>query len=147
VADLIRMTVDGVMVEGNRPVVLLKEDSGDRVLPIVIGPAEAMAISMELRGEKPPRPLTHDLMCNILEMLGVTVKHIVVTELVQDTYHAQIVLSADHANGQREVDARPSDAIALALRTDSPIFATNELLDRVRQQRDTFIVDSPPTVH
>lgn len=146
-ADLIRMTVDGVTVEGNRPVVLLKEDSGDRVLPIVIGPAEAMAISMELQGEKPPRPLTHDLMCNILEMLGVTVDRIVVTELVQDTYHAQIIFRTDHEHGQREVDARPSDAIALALRTDSPIFATNELLDRVRQQRDTFVVDTPPTVH
>jgi len=141
------MTVDGVMVEGNRPVVLLKEDSGDRVLPIVIGPAEAMAISMELQGEKPPRPLTHDLMRNMLAMLGVTVDRIVVAELVQDTYHAQIVLTTDHGDGQREIDARPSDAIALALRTDSPIFTTDELLDRVQQQRDTFIVDSPPTVH
>jgi bifunctional DNase/RNase len=147
VADLIRMHVDGVMVEGNRPVVVLKEESGDRVLPILIGPAEAMAISLELEGQKPPRPLTHDLLCNILETLGVSISRVVVTQLVEDTYHAQITLIADGEDGEQQIDARPSDAIALALRAQSPIFATDDLLERVQHQRDGFVIDSPPTIH
>lgn len=146
-ADLVRMHVDGVMVEGNRPVVVLKEESGDRVLPILIGPAEAMAISLELEGQKPPRPLTHDLLCNILESLGVSIARVVVTQLVEDTYHAQITLLADGDDGEQQIDARPSDAIALALRAQSPIFATDDLLERVQQQRDGFVIDSPPTIH
>jgi bifunctional DNase/RNase len=117
------------------------------VLPILIGPAEAMAISLELEGQKPPRPLTHDLLCNILESLGVSIARVVVTQLVEDTYHAQITLLADGDDGEQQIDARPSDAIALALRAQSPIFATDDLLERVQQQRDGFVIDSPPTIH
>jgi bifunctional DNase/RNase len=147
VAGLIRMKVDGVVVEGNRPVVVLKEEEGDRMLPIVIGPAEAMAISIELQGDKPARPLTHDLIRDILQTLGVSVVRIVVTQLIEDTYHAHIALLVDGSDDHQDVDARPSDAIAVALRTKSPIFATDELLDQVQEQRDTFIVDTPPTIH
>jgi len=128
-------------------VVNLKEESGDRVLPILIGPAEAMAISLEVEGQKPPRPLTHDLLCGILDTLGVNVVRVVVTQLVDDTYHAQITLLADGEDSEREIDARPSDAIAIALRAQSPIFATDDLLERVQHQRDGFVVDTPPTIH
>jgi bifunctional DNase/RNase len=147
VADLIRMVVNGVIVEGNRPVVLLQEEAGDRVLPIVIGPAEAMAISLQLQGEKPPRPLTHDLMRNMLATLKVTVGRVVIVSLVEDTYHALITMNAAEGDHQHEIDARPSDAIALALRAEAPIYVRDDLLDQVQEQRQGFVIDTPPTIH
>jgi bifunctional DNase/RNase len=141
------MIVNGVVVENNRPVVLLQEESGDRVLPIVIGPAEAMAISLQLQGETPPRPLTHDLMRDMLDTLSVKVGRVVIVSLVEDTYHARIALAAANGEGEHEIDARPSDAIALALRTNAPIYARDDLLDQVQQQREGFVMDTPPTIH
>jgi bifunctional DNase/RNase len=111
----------------NRPVVILREPESNRVLPIWIGQAEAWAIALELRGEKPPRPLTHDLMRNILEQLGVRVVKVVIHDLIDSTYYATIYL--EHEGKSHEIDSRPSDALALALRTNAPIYITGNVVE------------------
>jgi bifunctional DNase/RNase len=125
---MIELTLIGVRVElpANQPIVLLKEREGERYLPIWIGSAEAQAIALALQGVTPPRPMTHDLMRNILEELGVAVERIVITELREGTFYAVIQLTR---NGTRfEISSRPSDAIALAVRTSVPIFANEDVL-------------------
>ncbi len=111
----------------NRPVVILREPETNRVLPIWIGQAEALAIALELRGEKPPRPLTHDLMRNMLDQLGVRVLRVVIHDLIDSTYYATIYL--EHSGKSYEIDSRPSDAMALALRTNAPIYITGNVMD------------------
>jgi uncharacterized protein len=126
---LIEMTLAGVRIElpTNSPIVLLREASGERFLPIWIGQPEAAAIAIALQGVVTPRPMTHDLMKNILEDLSVAVAKIVVTELRDSTFYATIEL---HRNSDRyEVSSRPSDAIALAVRLSVPIFANEEVLE------------------
>jgi len=109
-------------------VVILREKDSDRYLPIWIGPAEADAIAVRLQDVSVARPLTHDLLRNLIEQLGARVAYIVVNDLSNDTFFARIVLDV---NGQTmEVDSRPSDAIALAVRVEAPIFAEDEVLDR-----------------
>jgi bifunctional DNase/RNase len=125
---MIELTLIGVRVElpANQPIVLLKEREGERYLPIWIGSAEAQAIALALQGVTPPRPMTHDLMRNILEELGVAVERIVITELREGTFYAIIQMTR---NGTRfEISSRPSDAIALAVRTSVPIFANEDVL-------------------
>ena len=125
---MIEMELAGVRVElpTNQPIVLLKEKTGERYLPIWIGAAEAAAIALSLQGVVTPRPMTHDLMKNILEDLAVRVDRIVVTELREGTFFAQIDMQR---NGDRfEVSSRPSDAIALAVRMTVPIFAAEDVL-------------------
>lgn len=125
---MIEMELAGVRVElpTNQPIVLLKERTGERYLPIWIGAAEAAAIALSLQGVVTPRPMTHDLMKNILEDLSISVDRIVVTELREGTFFAQIDLQR---NGDRyEVSSRPSDAIALAVRMTVPIFAAEDVL-------------------
>jgi bifunctional DNase/RNase len=125
---MIELTLIGVRVElpANQPIVLLKEREGERYLPIWIGSAEAQAIALALQGVTPPRPMTHDLMRNILEELGVSVERIVITELREGTFYATIHISR---NGTPyEISSRPSDAIALAVRVSVPIFANEEVL-------------------
>jgi uncharacterized protein len=125
---MIEMELAGVRVElpTNQPIVLLKEKDGERYLPIWIGAAEAAAIALSLQGVVTPRPMTHDLMKTILEDLGVTVSRIVVTELREGTFYAQLDMAR---NGDRlEVSSRPSDAIALAVRMAIPIFANEDVL-------------------
>jgi bifunctional DNase/RNase len=129
-AGMTEMVVESVRVHmlSSQHVVILKETERDRYLPIWIGPWEANAIAMKLQGMSPDRPLTHDLFSHTLEELGVTMRRIVVSDLADETFRARIVLEQD---GQvREIDARPSDAIALAIRAQVPIFATDEVLDR-----------------
>ena len=110
--------------------IILKEKSGNRYLSIGIGNPEVNAIKMELAGIKPPRPLTHDLLKNTIHSLGYTIKKIVVTKLEKSTYFAKIhIISSD--NEKKEIDARPSDSIALALRVSAPIYVSDELLDQV----------------
>ncbi|HEY7401170.1 MAG TPA: bifunctional nuclease family protein [Actinomycetota bacterium] len=126
---MIEMELAGVRVElpTNQPIVLLKEKDGERYLPIWIGAAEAAAIALSLQGVVTPRPMTHDLMKTILEDLGVTVSRIVVTELREGTFYAQLDMAR---NGDRlEVSSRPSDAIALAVRMAIPIFANEDVLE------------------
>jgi len=110
------------------PVVILREMSGQRrLLPIFIGVPEAQAIALSMQNIETPRPMTHDLLKNVLDELGAQVERIVVTELREGTFYADILLRAD---GQvRAVSSRPSDAIALAIRIGSPIFAEEEVLD------------------
>lgn len=109
-------------------VVILREKDADRYLPIWIGPSEADAIALRLQDVSPARPLTHDLLRNLIEQLGARVVHIIVNDLSNDTFFARIVLEV---NGETmEIDSRPSDAIALAVRVDVPIFASEDVLDR-----------------
>ena len=110
----------------NRFVVILRDDVHKRWLPIVVGSAEAQAIALQLENIAPPRPLTHDLMKNLLETVGIKVSRIIVNDLRENTYYAIIDL---RGNGdKKEVDARPSDAIALALRMHAPIFVDEEVM-------------------
>ncbi len=116
----------GVRVEmpSNQPIVLLKETGGDRYLPIWIGPVEATAIAFAQQGVVPARPLTHDLFRDVLEALGQELTRIRIVDLREGVFYAELVF----ANGT-EVSARPSDAIALALRTGTPIFGAEAVLD------------------
>jgi bifunctional DNase/RNase len=124
------MHLAGVRVElpTNNPILLLREVDGDhRVLPIWIGPPEATAIAFALEGVATERPMTHDLMRDLLEALGVTVDRIVITDLRGGTFYAEIQVTADGA--EHRVSSRPSDAIALAARLGTPIFADEGVLE------------------
>jgi hypothetical protein len=124
------MVVDSVRVHmlSTQHVVILREADRERYLPIWIGSWEAQSIAMKLQGVEAERPLTHDLIVSLLEELGVRVRRIVVSDLADETYRARIVLSRDQDD--YDVDARPSDAIALAVRVSAPIYATEAVLDR-----------------
>jgi len=112
----------------NTPVVVLQEEEGERTLPIWIGASEANAIALELQGVRPERPLTHDLMKLLVAGLGGELRRVVIASLRENTYLAQLLI---YRGGEVfEVDARPSDSIALALRMNSPIFLNEELLER-----------------
>jgi len=124
-----RLEVVGVRLEvpSNQPIVLLREIGGERFLPIWIGAAEASAIAFAAGGLVPPRPLTHDLLKNILTLLETSLKAVELTELKDGIFYAELVLQSGEI--EHRVSARPSDAIALAVRTASPIFATDTLLN------------------
>lgn len=111
----------------NTPVVILQEHEGERVLPIWIGPAEANAIAMELAGMKFSRPLTHDLLKQVIVGLGADLRKVIITQVKDNTYYAELHIYRGDAVIQ--VDARPSDSIAVALRLKAPIFTSEELLD------------------
>jgi len=111
----------------NSPVVVLREKEGSRVLPIWIGPAEANAIAMEIQGMKAQRPLTHDLMKQLVLGLGGRLRRVFITSVKDNTYYAELVIDRDDHVFQ--VDARPSDSIALALRLQAPIFTEEGLLN------------------
>jgi len=127
---MVEMSIDSIRVSlmNYQRVVILKEKMSDRYLPIWIGPAEADAIAVKLQGVEVPRPLTHDLLKDTITILGATVNSIIVCDLKNDTFYAKVVLDVD--GGQVEVDSRPSDAIALAVRVDVPIYADETVLDR-----------------
>jgi len=129
---LIEMKVAGITVDpfSNTPIVILKENDGNKALPIWIGVLEASAIAAELGNVKPPRPMTHDLLKNILSNLNVTVEKIEVNDLKDNTFYATIYLVAGDEN--LAIDARPSDAMALALRTESPIYVSEEVIKESR---------------
>ncbi|MBX7160052.1 MAG: bifunctional nuclease family protein [Acidimicrobiia bacterium] len=126
---MIEMTLVGVRVElpTNQPIVLLRESDGERFLPIWIGGVEAQAIAFALQGTVTPRPLTHDLMRDIIEGLEITVSRVVICDLRDGTFYADLVL--ENAGKEVTVSARPSDAIALAVRIGAPLFAAEEVLD------------------
>ena len=125
---MIELSLIGVRVElpGNQPIVLLKEREGGRYLPIWIGTAEATAIAFALQGVVTARPMTHDLMKNVLEELGVRVDRISITELREGTFYALIQMARNGSSF--EISSRPSDAIALAVRLGVPIFANEDVL-------------------
>lgn len=123
-----RMKVDklGIDLLTHDPVVILKDLEGKRHLPILIGPFEATAIALALEGTQVPRPLSHDLMKSIIEALDARVERIVIDDIKENTFYAKVVLQ--HAGEALEIDARPSDSIALALRTNAPIFVSEQII-------------------
>ena len=127
---MIEMTIDSIRVSlmNYQRVVILKEKMADRYLPIWIGPTEADAIAVKLQGVSVPRPLTHDLLRSVVDALGARVNCIVVNDLKNDTFYAKITLDVD--GGQMEVDSRPSDALALAVRVEVPIYVDESVLDK-----------------
>jgi bifunctional DNase/RNase len=123
------MLIYGVSFDlvGKQPIVLLKTADGNKFLPIWIGHPEAAAILMKLQSQASPRPMTHDLVSDMLEQLGAQIVRITVTELRENTFYAQITVAQD---GQElEIDSRPSDAIALAIRAEAPIFAADRVIE------------------
>ena len=129
---LIEMTIKGLMVDPitNMPIVILKDKDGERVLPIWVGIFEANAIALQIEKIATPRPMTHDLLKNILSGIHATVEKIVITELKDNTFYALVYLR----QGEKimPIDSRPSDAIALALRTESPIFVESEVIEKAK---------------
>ncbi len=128
---IIEMELNKIRIDENRgeQVIVLKEKEGDRLLPIVIGIMEVTSIKMEISGITTPRPMTHDLLISTITKLGAKLDRIVVTKLEQNTFFAKLVLQVD--GRFEEVDARPSDSIALALRAKARIFAEEQVLTRV----------------
>jgi uncharacterized protein len=126
---LVPLEVVGVRVElpSNQPIVLLKERDGTRYLPIWIGATEATAIATALEGVTTPRPLTHDLMRSVIDALGALAVRVVITEMRDSVFYADLAL--DNAGNEVQVSSRPSDAIALAVRTGTPIFAHPAVLE------------------
>jgi uncharacterized protein len=134
---LIEMVVESVRVHmlSSQHVVILKESERDRYLPIWIGSSEANAIAMRLQGLSAERPLTHDLMVSVLGGLGASVSRVVVTHVTDGTFHARLYL--ENAGGdESEVDSRTSDAIAIAVRTGSPIYVDERVLDEAGVEPD-----------
>ena len=138
---MITATVHSIRVSlmSHHRVVLLKDAEAERYLPIWIGPYEADAIAMALQHMEPPRPMTHDLLKNIAYELGATVSHVLVNELTDNTFHARIVMDVD--GRYAEIDSRPSDAMALAVRCTVPIYVAEEVWEQAS------IVPSPELDH
>jgi uncharacterized protein len=129
---LIEMTIKGLMVDPitNMPIVILKDKGGERVLPIWVGIFEANAIALQIENVATPRPMTHDLLRNIIADLDGNVERVVVSDLKENTFYAIIHL---RVRGERvAIDARPSDAIALALRTRAPILVEESVIDNAK---------------
>ncbi len=133
---MLEMSIDSIRVSllNYQRVVILRVKETNRYLPIWIGPPEADSIALKLQDVSVPRPMTHDLLRAVFTTLGATVNRIVVSELKNDTFYAKIVLQ--HNGAMVEVDSRPSDAIALAVRTDAPIFADASVLEKAGVEMD-----------
>jgi bifunctional DNase/RNase len=129
---LIEMSIKGLMVDPSTsmPIVLLRDLENQRVLPIWVGPVEANAIALQIENVAPPRPMTHDLLRNILQELGARLRRIIIADLRDNTFYAYLELDV---NGEvLLVDARPSDAIALSVRTKAPVFVDSRVLDQAK---------------
>ena len=126
------MSIKGLMIDPitNMPIVILRDADHQRVLPIWVGPVEANAIALQIENVAPPRPMTHDLLRNVLTEFGATLKRVVVSDLQDSTFYSYLEL--DRLGEPILVDARPSDAIALALRTRTPIFVNTKVLDQAK---------------
>lgn len=128
----IEMTIKGLMVDPvtSMPIVILRDEAGQRVLPIWVGVFEANAIALQIENVTPPRPMTHDLLRNVIDHLHASVEKIVVTDLKDNTFFAAIHLQL--REGTAVIDARPSDAMALALRSQAPIFVEESVLEEAK---------------
>ncbi len=133
---MVEMTIESIRVSlmNYQRVVILKEKESDRYLPIWIGPAEADAIAVRLQEVAVARPLTHDLLRSIIDTLGASVEYVLVNDLANDTFFARIMLQVDGRS--LEIDSRPSDAIALAVRAQVPIFADESVLEKAGVKLD-----------
>lgn len=129
---------------GNNPVVVLEELEGPRVLPIWIGPAEASAIATQLAGAVLSRPFTHDLLVSVLKGLEGSVDRVVIDRVEQGTYYAELIVA--RPTGMVSIDARPSDSIAIALRTNARIFAHDSLLEERESEDATAVEAAEPSV-
>ena len=129
---LVEMQVRGLMLDPvtNVPIVILRDLAGERVLPIWVGPAEANAIALQVENVAAPRPMTHDLMRDLISALGVTLNRVIIADLKGSTYYAYLELK--QGSDMVLVDARPSDAVALAARTRAPLFVNSRVLDQAR---------------
>lgn len=140
-----KMYVDklGIDLLTHDPVIILKDESNSRYLPILIGPFEATAIALALEGSKVPRPLSHDLMVSIIEELGAIVKSVNITEIKNNTFYSTIVLEKDDKTF--DIDSRPSDAIAIALRTKAPIYIADHILieESISQKKGNTRAEEP----
>ena len=127
---MVEMTIDSIRVSlmNYQRVVILKEKGTNRYLPIWIGPAEADAIAVKLQNVELSRPLTHDLLQSVISTLGASVEYIVVSGLKEDTFYARLALTID--GGALDIDSRPSDALALAVRVGAPIYAEESVLEK-----------------
>lgn len=124
--ELSRIIIDE---ERHEQVIVLKEKNGTKLLPIVIGLNEALAIRMHLSGFRPPRPLTHDLIKSLLDNLDISLEKVVIDKLIDSTFHAKLHLITPQ--GKKIIDARPSDSIALAVRTKSPLYVEEEVFEKL----------------
>jgi uncharacterized protein len=139
---MIQVKIDSIRVSlmSQHRVVVLKDIDTERYLPIWIGPFEADAITIQLQGVQVARPLTHDLLKSIIDEMGAKISHVMVNELKNDTFFARIVMDVD---GQRmEIDARPSDAIALAVRANAPLFVADEVMAAASIVPETSLEDA-----
>lgn len=136
---MIEVTIDSIRVSlmSQHRIVVLKEENGTRFLPIWIGPFEADAITLQLQGIDAPRPLTHDLLKTVIETMGGEVLHILISGLEKNTYYARIVLDVEGENV--EIDSRPSDAIALAVRVSAPVYVAEEVMEQAGLQPEEEI--------
>ena len=113
-------------------IIFLDETEGTRILPIWIGPMEAQAIAIRLSGYPSPRPMTHDLIFSVIKTLGLTLKKVVITDIVENTYYSSLHIAAPDGSGLRLVDSRPSDAVALAVRFGCPIFINERVFAKTQ---------------
>ena len=129
---LVEMSVKGLMVDPvtNMPIVILRDADNQRVLPIWVGPVEANAIALQIENIAPPRPMTHDLLRNLVAEMGATLTRVIIADLRDNTFYAYLEL---HRGGEVQfLDARPSDAIALAIRAKAPVFVDTRVLEQAR---------------
>jgi bifunctional DNase/RNase len=129
---LIEMSIKGLMIDPmtNMPIVILRDEDGQRTLPIWVGPVEANAIALQIENVAPPRPMTHDLLRNLLAGLDARLERVIISDLKDGTFYAHLELVRD---GEVVfVDARPSDALALSIRTKAPVFVDTSVLDQAR---------------
>ena len=140
------MQIYGVSFDmvGKQPIVLLKTAEGNRFLPIWIGHPEAAAILMKLQGASTPRPMTHDLLNDLLEQFDAKCERVSVTELRDNTFYASITISVN--GSEVELDSRPSDALALAVRTEAPIFAAEEVIEESSIEFEQEVEDTEEVV-
>src|SRR5258708_13667455 len=146
-SQMIEVTIDSIRVSlmSQHRIVILKETASDRYLPIWIGPCEADAITVELQEVEVPRPLTHDLLKSVISQMGAEVVQVVINELRNDVYYARIVLDQ---NGRRlEIDSRPSDAIALAVRVRVPIFVDESVMEKAGSTPEQEVDIDPTNSH
>jgi uncharacterized protein len=146
---MVEVTIDSVRISlmSQHRIVVLKDTESPRFLPIWIGPFEADAITIELQGVEVARPLTHDLLKAVIDKLGAEVERVAITDLRNDTFYAQITLQV---NGRRmEVDSRPSDAIALAVRAHVPVYVDDEVMEQaaIAPEQDMEAEAAPETRH
>jgi len=129
---MVEMELSKIIIDEKRPdqMIVLKEKKGPRLMPIVVGYLEANAIKLKVSGIAPPRPLTHDLLFSVIEGLGVSVAKVMIDKLENNTFYAKLVLQPSGPAAAKVIDARPSDAIAMAVRAHAPIFVDEDVIKR-----------------